>query len=84
MFSQKTYNYVKLHESEMISIKHQILHSLRMFLVSSQAFAQTFSLQTHQLPVLAFRFHKRDKLTSYVDLLLRLHALLFRLLPENY
>jgi len=75
MFPQKTYNYVKLYEYEMMSTKHQILHSLRMFFMSSQAFAQTFiALQTQ---------HKE---TSWrrVGLLLRLDALFFWLLPENY
>ena len=43
IFTQKTYNYVNLHEYEMISRKHQILHLLRMFIASPQVFAHTFS-----------------------------------------
>ena len=33
MFAQKTYNYAKLHAYQIISTKHRILHSLRLFTV---------------------------------------------------
>jgi len=63
LFVDKTYNYVKLRQYEMISTKQQILHSLGMFFVPLQAFAQTFTCFANSTAC-AIRPRKRDELTS--------------------
>jgi len=85
MFAQKTYSYVKLHEYEMILIKHQILHLLLMFVVLSQA--HTFSCFANSSTACAsfsLSIERRVDVILVCFYVSMLCSVLFWLLPKTY
>ena len=63
MFTENLPLCKKLHENQMISTKHKILHLLKIFTVSTRVWAQAFSHFVNSSTACAFCCRLRDELT---------------------